>query len=336
MIITSFAEMSQSLHKNTPAALLLCGSDAFCIEAAVETVRAHFADFSRLVLQAKELTLEKLDELLFAPSFFVQKQLLIIQECDALKDKKYACVLRYLQHPNPNMLVLFVSGEILKSAPLYKELLSNHLVVHFAKKAPWEKYDEIVRWIEHFVTNNNRRIEPKACHALARSCSGNYWALVHELDKLMTYARDDDQIDTKMLAKLSTLCEENTLWQLSDAMYQQDAKTILSMLANIQKNDMYPLVVIRHLRNSISQTFNIASRMYYREPPDSIREHFPKLQGRLFEKAYNLARRFTLGQLKKGLHLLDSAQMQLKDAQVDERTLLQTLLLKLRHALLTP
>jgi len=334
MTISSLTELDHALSENSISAMLVCGPDAFFLEAATQAVKEYFADFSHTTFDTREQSINKVIERLVAPTFFVQKELIILKSCEAIKDSH--ALIDYLQNPNPNIILLFVSESLAKSSHLYKEVAKSHTVLDFPKIPPWEKHDAVGLYIEEYVTSKDRKIDSRALSMLCRSCNFDFWALRHELDKLLMYLAEDTVIGIDAVQALSTLSEDATLWQLTDALYQQDAKNLLSVLANIQKNQVYPLIVIRHLRNSMSQTYNIASQIALQHPPETIRSQFPKLQGKLFEKAYALARRFGLNKLKKSLQLLDTSEMHLKDTQVDEQTLLQTLSLKLRYALHTP
>lgn len=300
-------------------AILLCGSDRFAIDQAL-SILLKGAGVHTIVKNPAKLAQT------LAPSFFTEKRLVCLDGIDSWKDKEQELVQSYLKNPDPSITLVIIA---LKASSELSKCCSE--VQEFEKQAPWEKEANTTAWIQAFFAERAVKIQPKLCQKLAASLSGDFHGLVNELEKLCTYVKDE--VTEQDIAAVSTLWSQHSLWQLSDAVISANSEGALSCLYSILKQDLYVLVVVRHLRSAIHQLLDIGSRIDAGQP--RIAEHYPKLKGRLFEKAYANAERLGSKRLKQALFLIDGTEAQLKDSPFDETALLQTLILKLRSALST-
>lgn len=309
-----------------PQVIGLIGSDTFSIDQALTEL------FKQVPSHTVVKVPSKLEELLFAPSFFKEPRLICLQGVDSWKEKEQGLVVQYLKRPDPSITLVIVAESIKPASDLY-QALERYQIRNFAKETPWDKEARLCKWVEAFCKEKGKTITQRLCQQLVKGSRGEFHTLVHELDKLITYVGDAKEITESACVAISTLSEQNTLWQLSDAIIQGNLADALAILHNVDKQDVYSLIVVRHLRNSIHQLLEIASRI--RSGQQNIAEHYPKLKGRLFEKALSNAQRIGLARLKQALLAIDAVENKLKDAAASEITLLQTLIVKLRNALST-
>jgi DNA polymerase III delta subunit len=328
MQLSSVQEFNAYVKKELPSVLLILGKETnrFSVEQALD----HF--FSELKGCAITKNPTKLDDELFSPSFFKEKKVLFLDGVDGLKDKEQQLLVRFLKRPDPYITLVLTAEALKTTSELYKAL-EAYLIVQFPKETPWDKEAKITHWIEQFFKKRHVAIHSKLADTLAKTVKGDFHALMCELEKLYAYIGEAKEVTEKDVAAISTLWQENSLWQLTDALLQGTASTTLSLLKNIDQQDVYSLVVVRHLRNTLCQLLEIATRIEAREP--NISEHYPKLKGKLFEKAHTNASKIGIHRLRLALSLVDGVEGDLKESAADETTLLQTLLLKLRHALFT-
>lgn len=328
MIFSSVAEMSAELARQPKAVLVV--ADSFTICQALELMKNSFSEAPHTVVKTGAALLQAL----FSPSLFRQKELIIFEGVEELKEPEQQQCAHYLQNPDPHV-TLFCSSETLKpSSTLYKAF-DKHSILQPAKEAPWDKEARIAAWIQQYCRKAGLEIDQRASSQLAKLCQGNYARLVSELNKLFAFVGDGKNIGQAALDAVCGMDEQHTLWQLSDALLQKDIQRALRVLAGIDRQELYGLVVVRHLRNTIRDLAQMASMIDDAWSVPQISERFTKLKGRLFDKAYAHAGAIGAPGLQKALVLIDEAEWRLKDSVPDEKTLLQTLIIRLQHALRT-
>lgn len=333
MIIASVAQLDAHLKQNMPQAVLIV-ADQFTTCQSLACIKSAASD--REIITKKNSS--GVQELLFSQSLFQEKRVLVLEAVDGWKEgESTECIKQltvYLNRPDPAMTVVCCAETVKANSPLYLAFTA-HCIVQVAKDPPWEKEAKIAAWIQSFCKARSVQIDPKQCVRLAKAANNSYLVLTQELEKLLTYIGDEKTITARHIEAICALGEQNTLWQLSDAILQADIKQALILFKSIEQQSLYSLIVVRHLRNSVRDLLQIASMASSGQDIGKISEHFPKMKGRLFEKANNRAQFIGTAKLIRLLQLVDGAESQLKDSTVDETTLIQTLILKLNNALLT-
>jgi DNA polymerase-3 subunit delta len=315
------------IGKNRPSLLIIRGQDDFAIDEAVARIWQYYPGF---VIEKQE-DLSQLAVSLNSFSLFSEKRLIFVPLVEALKEKEESLLAGYLKRPNPDIVVLIVT----ESAKGNPELENDACVLLLPKAAPWEKEAKIASWITLYLKERGYAIQSGVAARLAKGSHDNHALLVQELAKLMTYVGDKKEIGDVDVDTISTLDQEKTLWQLSDALLQTNASLALSTFSSLENQEIHSFVIVRHIRNTLHQAFVIASLAESGEPSGKIAERFAQLKGKLFEKAYATATRLGSSRLQRALLLIDKTQNALKDSVADEKTLLQTTLLKIKHALST-
>lgn len=325
MQLSSLQEFTTLLKKGAPSILLLQGkeSNQFTVEQALDELFS-----GRQVVKNPT----KLQDALFSPSFFKEQKIVYFDGVDAMKEKEQEELIRFIKKPDPYITLVLTAEALKASSPLY-QALESHVIVQFPKEAPWDKEAKVTLWIEQFFKKRSVAISSKLAQTLAKAVKGDFHALVQELEKLSTYIGEAKEVKEADIAAISTLWPQNSLWNLSDALLQGTSREALTLLKNIDQQELFCLIVVRHLRNSIHQLLEIASRIAVGE--QEIASHYPKLKGKLFDKAYANANSFGITRLRNALCLIDAVESDLKESAADEKTLLQTLILKLRNALFT-
>src|SRR5262249_3378490 len=147
--------------------------------------------------------------------------------------EKVEPLLRYLARPDPLNVLVVIAESIKSSTELYRLIEKEGVVVEFPKVAPWDKEAKLQVWVVNYLKDRKVKILPKVALKLARGISGGYTHFVQELEKLLAYIGLKNEITDDDLNAIATIDLQNTLWQLSDALFEQSGQALLLTLSSL-------------------------------------------------------------------------------------------------------
>jgi len=181
--------------------------------------------------------------LLLEKTFFDTERLWIIEKPAALKGKKAAELAENLKED----FFLLIDSETIPKALL--EVAENKIVL--APIKPWERPPLIASWVRSFCKKHEMNIANDAAQALAQAHAEHRSNLVQELEKIMTYCHGQTEIALADVQAVSDLAQQSTLWQLLDALLQQDKRALLLALENME--EIHEIALIRFLKNQLQK-----------------------------------------------------------------------------------
>ena len=181
--------------------------------------------------------------LLLEKTFFDTERLWIIEKPSALKGKKPEELAENLKED----FFVLIDSEIIPKALL--EAAENKIVI--APIKPWERPPLIAAWIRSYCKKNEMNIANDAAQALAQVHGDQRSNLVQELEKIMTYCHGQTEVSLADVQAVSDLAQQSTLWQLLDALLQQDQRQLLLALENME--EVHEIALIRFLKNQLQK-----------------------------------------------------------------------------------
>lgn len=290
--------------------VLVIGGDAFDLE---ELIKRQHKEGSRVKFTGSEVSPVELEEALFG---LFAKDLIVIEEAHDLKGKALEILMAFIKRPNPAI-------SLVMQATKKTELSKLVSCVEIAEVKPWEKQAKVAEWIVAYLKERAIKIQPTLANTLAQSFGHDRYFLRQELEKLMVYIGDKKEIEASDCKAISSLEIEESVWILTEAFLQRDAKHGLKILHSLLERGMSAFLLLRSLRSSCHQALEMCAMADAQIP--NIPEHFPQLKGKLFEKNFRLAKEAGTAFLTKALIAIDKAESSLKDSPFDESTLLTKL-----------
>lgn len=234
----------------------LYGNDLYLQDQAVQSIRKSLkkksGQFDYVFLTGADLTAGELQNHLQGGSLFGTATCLVVQHVKGTLPTVRKLLLSYLSNPNTDNILILCAGEMDYRSAFYKKLQVNALTV--ITQTPFE--NEIPAWIQTYVKNKNRSIEPAAVRELLRCLGSDLTALANELDKIDLYLPEGDTIDGKTVLHIigfsKSFSPDDLIQELGNRNHKR-AVIILKNLLDHGLSDVYINVMLyQHIWKLIS------------------------------------------------------------------------------------
>ena len=247
--ITGISEAVKNLKKGNILPLyFFFGEDSFSIDEALkaveETVLPHItSDFDREVFYGEEKLISDVLGFATAFPFGSEKKLLILKEFEKVKDKKN--LLSYAESPADFTVMVIVHNGGIKNTDtvLYQTLAKNN----FIYEAKELKGNNLVNWVVDFCEVRNKTISFENALMLVDIVGENRSMIEAQLDKILTYIADKEEISLDDVKSLSTSLKEFSIFDLQDAVSKRDKSRSLKIAYNMLENGQEPTFIIHML-----------------------------------------------------------------------------------------
>ena len=192
------------------------------VDAAVDPATR---DFNLEIRRGNELDAETLDALLGTPPMLAERRVVVIRDVDKLKKDARALLLRYLDHPARDTVLVLVAPA---GAKADKPLSERTVTVEFAPLTG----DRLPKWVAyHATTVLDRAITQDAAALLVEAVGADLAQLAVELEKLASFT--PDAIDESAVAAVVGVRRSESLGALLDAIAARDATAALGLLPGV-------------------------------------------------------------------------------------------------------
>jgi DNA polymerase III subunit delta len=144
-----------------------------------------------------------------------------------------------------------------------------------------------------------------------------------ELDKLICFAGERQEITIEAISLLSTPVHNETLWQLGEAIFTLATQRAFEIGRSLLEEGMSIFPLLANLRSQFTNGMEILSL-----GGEAVKK-FPYLKGNLLEKKVQMFKKYGNGRLQQGVLLLFDTEVKAKNSAVDPPLLLELLLAKL-------
>lgn len=182
-------------------------------------------DFNLDVRRGGELDARGLSAVLDALPMMAERRVVVIRDIPALKKDVRSLLLKHLDRPATDTLLLLVSPA---GAKADAELGATCVTVAFDTL----NEDALLKWVAHHATQLGVSITPSAAEVLCSATENDLALMAGELDKLRSYT-NGGTIDDAAIAAVVGIRAGETLGDLLDAIAQRDSTRAMSLVAPI-------------------------------------------------------------------------------------------------------
>jgi DNA polymerase III subunit delta len=215
---SSFGDLATAFrHGNFSPLYLLYGEERYFVDQlqrlAIENALApHERDFNMDILYGAEATAQQALALCASYPMMAPRRLVIIREFEKLADNKLFKA--YAEQPNPSAVVLLIpSGKVNAAHHPYRAIKKHGVAVEF--KRLYER--ELPRWLERVVKERGYSVDGPALQMLAEYVGTDLQKAVQEVDKVLTYAGDREQITADDVVQASGHTADANVFELQKA-----------------------------------------------------------------------------------------------------------------------
>lgn len=309
--------------------LFLYGEDTYRLKQKVRELKNRFIDASLgdtnlSILDGKMISYDEIVRQILAMPFLAKSRLIIIE--NIIRDGKPEVrekIVEFLPKIPISSVVVFVEeGVPDKRTSLFKKLNQPKVSQEF----PLLDETQLRRWIKKEVEARGGEIEPEAVSKLVEYVGNDLWRLSNELDKVTGYRLQVTADSIELLVKPQI---ESNIFNLIDSIGAKNKKRALQELHNLienGQNELYILsMIVYQFRNLLIVRDFVergVSNQYDLSKKASLH---PFVAG----KTLSQARNYTIDNLKKIYQMLLDFDLKMKTGQLEPRTALDLLVVKL-------
>ena len=174
--------------------LLFVGDEKYLKEKAIDELKTSFSDGSAgdldcKVFYANETPARDILDYVKTLPFLSSKRLVIVKEFEKLPEDERSRLISYIKKPPKNTYLVLDA----KDDSILKE---DHDLGRYVDIKRFDRLTdtEVLSWIRSFITSKGKRAGDGAIEALAELQGANLVSLSNEIEKIITYAGDRDEI----------------------------------------------------------------------------------------------------------------------------------------------
>jgi len=204
-------------HRNFKPLYLLYGDERFLIDTLQEVLISsalakNERDFNLDVVYGVEIDAPSVLALCASYPMMAERRVVVVRDFDKIKNNQLFKA--YAEQPNPAAVVLLICGG--------KPNFSAHPYRALKAKAVWGQFKPLYEkqmpgWIEKRVNAKGRRMSPRAVQMLADYVGNNLYTAAGEIDKLITYAGECEQLTEDDVLAASGQNREYNVFELQRA-----------------------------------------------------------------------------------------------------------------------
>ena len=259
-------------------------------------------------------------------SLFDQGKNIIVYNCKTfsngkLSDDESKLLIDYLENPNPDNIIIFVSSENEDSRKkITKILKSNNAIFNLNNL----KYNELNEYIVKYIKKNRLNLTDETISYIIKCSNMNYDIVCNEIDKLCLAFGNNPTIDDAKRIVSSNLTE-NVFKFLDELAFKNHAKA-KELLDELKILKVEPATVIglmyREYRLMFLYKFALENNL-------SINEVFKndRLMDWQINKIANKCQKLSLSYVKKIISIIANYDYLYKSGKIDRAVVLDTILI---------
>ena len=156
------------------------------------------------------------------------RRIVVVRDFEKIKEGEQELVLGYLNRPSPTTTLVFQAVTLDQRKKLTAALMKSCTVVVFEKLSEGQART----WAEKQLKAMGTRIQARALDLLIRTAGTQLATLTNELEKLSTWA-GNEEITSEAVEALVPRAREHTSWELWDTIVQSDRRRALMLLERL-------------------------------------------------------------------------------------------------------
>lgn len=206
---------------------LLYGEEQYLIRQYRDRLKEAIAGDDTMnlgVFSGSDISQKEIVDLAETLPFFAERRLILIEDSGLFK-KGAEELADYMASVPEMTYFVFVEKEVDRKTKMYKEVKKAGSVVEFAR----QKDDILLRWINGRLKKNGKQITRDAYALFIQKTGNDMENIDRELEKLICYTLDKDNIETADVEAVTTERTENRIFDMVDAVAMHKQKRALEL-----------------------------------------------------------------------------------------------------------
>lgn len=206
---------------------LLYGEEQYLIRQYRDRLKEAIAGDDTMnlgVFSGSDISQKEIVDLAETLPFFAERRLILIEDSGLFK-KGAEELADYMASVPEMTYFVFVEKEVDRKTKMYKEVKKAGSVVEFAR----QKDDILLRWINGRLKKNGKQITRDAYALFIQKTGNDMENIDRELEKLICYTLDKENIETADVEAVTTERTENRIFDMVDAVAMHKQKRALEL-----------------------------------------------------------------------------------------------------------
>ena len=237
---------------------------------------------------------------------------------------------KFFDHPLKHACIVFEGGSLTAASTFYKKAEKAGVIVEIAApEKAWEKEKHVAEWLPMMAAEEGKKFHPQAALALIHNMGSDKGALYQELQKLLCYIGERNEITADDVSAISLSFNQETIWQLGEAIFKDDASSVLRITKGLMQNGSALIPLLRQIRSQFQTEFQISSILANGGGTEEVSAAFPRLKGTFLSKHIQAAQYYGYQRFKNGIIEIDKTEVEAKNSNTDPEILAELLMMKL-------
>ena len=307
---------------------VLLGSENLLKETAVTKIKEQcfpeqdqtLLSFNFISLDAKTTPISSvLDQCQQLP-FMGNIRLVILKDADKIITEE---LIEYIKNPIKTACLVLLVSKLDKRLTTYKTLAKYASIKEFDH--PQE--NEIKELIQHYIKSQRKTISPQDASYIASSLENDLTGIMKELEKLVTYVGDRNNITDKDIENIISHNKLNNSFSLTDAIQKKDTEGAIKLVNNLVDQGKSIPEIVGILRWMITRIWQ-GKELLESENKNIISKQLripPYFLGRFIDQI----NKFKIVDLKKGLIRLLATEKVMRNYSIPSYLILELLVIGL-------
>ena len=295
--------------------------NVFSLDKKIEELikNNNFKDASKSIYSLDETPLENALEDLDTYSFLTPKKIIIIKNIDSInkdeQEEEKAHLIKYLQNPNQDNLLIITAKKLDKKLKLYKEITNNTEVI-----IPEYNSKDIIKELLNDYKINNNDID-----YIIELCDNDQIKIKNECEKLKLYCIDSktitkEQIEEIVVKKFGD--PQNLVFSFARYIAENDKTNALNIYRELLNYGKHPLEIVSLIANQLRSLLKIKLLEEQNYNKNQISEIINK-KPFYVEKQQELTRLYNLNDINYLIKKLQDIDMKMKTTDLDYNMLIE-------------
>lgn len=275
-------------------------------------------------LNGAQHTIRDLIQELGSMNFFAKKRVVIFENAQELKKEDTAKLEEYFSHPDPAVFLVLTASAINRATRFYKQSEKVGVILDIEPEKPWEKEASLIEAVSAWFKKEGVRLQPGVAQALVKSVNNDQSLLNQEMEKIICYLGDHKEFSLDDLEIIGAGQTIQNAWQLGDAIFSRRGGEALQISRQLLDNGEPLIGLLRALRTQFQTRLMGATAQ-----PEEVQSRFPYLRGQMLHKQIQQARQYGADSCRKGLLLIDEAELRAKNSAMTSDLIIESLIFNL-------
>ncbi len=323
---------------NRQPAYLIYGEDAFQKDIILKMIVEKYSDtemddFDFITFYGDEYPANKkpidvLEQLESLP-FLTKNKIIVLKNFDKMTADNLMMIAEYLENPVKTSLLILVGNKLDKRFKAGKIIADIALNIQCY---PPYNASSIMKWLNTELSRQKIKMETNALELFANSIELDFMIASTELEKLIIYTHNSRNISIDDVEETVGKSKKNKIFDLQNSIGKKNLKKALSIIENMfsHTSEKIGIYVVTMLTRYFITIWKVAILRDKNLSDSEITSRYLKNIYFKFRNDYlNAADHYSVNETKNILSILMNADYDLKSKNIDEKIILETMIINI-------